>query len=369
MTTALASEVSTPTGPQPSRQRRILRGAAWLGLRQERTPLLISGAVLVLLCGWMLVLGSRIQDVVESEHIQGCNLVYFPQQCENLTGAAIALNDRWSIAVAATGWLLAVLPVAFGAFFAAPMLAREFETGTYGLAWTQSVSRQRWLAARLGVPLLITLVGSSVLAVVSTWWTGVVEGRFAVPGYYHWFTWMSRAASGPSVVGFFLLSVALGATVGLLVRRVVASILVTAVATLALRFAVDQARYLFAPTREVFTPIAMAGPLPDDMKNAVLTQQLPTNTPFESEPVGHGLLTGDGLRIPLQSNWLNHLTDGTWQCPTPECLSHHDTIVQLYARYRPAGDEWIMHWTQTGLSLAATVMLLGLCAWRVRRIR
>ena len=35
-------------------------------------------------------------------------------------------------------------------FWGAPLLAREFETGTFRLAWTQSVTRTRWLAVKLG---------------------------------------------------------------------------------------------------------------------------------------------------------------------------------------------------------------------------
>ncbi|MFF1908366.1 hypothetical protein [Kitasatospora sp. NPDC058218] len=368
MSVAEVNQLSARSGSRPSK-RRIVRGAVWLGLRQERTPLLTAGAVLVLLCGWMLILGGQLQGIVEAEHIQGCNVVYFPPECETLSRQAIALDERWGVAVLVTGWLLAALPVAFGVFFAAPLLAREFETGTYALAWTQSVSRQRWLAARLGAPLLLTLLGSSVLAAVATWWTGVVEGRFAVPGYYHWFTWMSRTASGPSMVGFCLLSVALGAAVGLVVRRVVASIVVTAVLTLAVRFAVDAGRYLFAPAREVFADVKMAGPLSMDQMRTVSTGHLPTNTPIESDVVGNGLLTSDGLRIPLPGDWMSRFPDGTGQCPSPECLAHHDTVVQAYATYHPPADEWVMHWTQTGLSLAVTVLLVGFCALWVRRVR
>ncbi|MFI6448011.1 hypothetical protein [Kitasatospora sp. NPDC050543] len=144
----------------------------------------------------------------------------------------------------------------------------------------------------------------------------MVQGRFAVTGYYHWFTWMSRTASGPSVVGFCLLSVALGAAVGLAVRRVVASIVVTAVLTLAVRFALDAGRYLFAPAREAFADVKMAGPLPSDQMHMVQSGHLPTNTPLESDVVGNGLLTGDGLRIPLQGDWMGRLADGTGECPT-----------------------------------------------------
>ena len=38
-----------------------------------------------------------------------------------------------------------------GVFWGAPMIARELEAGTSRLVWTQSVTRTRWLATKLGV--------------------------------------------------------------------------------------------------------------------------------------------------------------------------------------------------------------------------
>ena len=42
--------------------------------------------------------------------------------------------------------VLAVAPAIIGVFWGAPLVARELEAGTHRLAWTQSVTRTRWLA-------------------------------------------------------------------------------------------------------------------------------------------------------------------------------------------------------------------------------
>lgn len=217
--------------------------------------------------------------------------------------------------------------------------------------------------------MLLTLVGSCLLGVVSTWWGGLVEGRFAVPGYYHWFTWMSRSSSGPSIVGFCLLSVALGAAVGLVLRRVVASIVVTAVLTLAVRFAVDAGRYLLAPVQEVVGSVRMAAPGAPDRMITVTTGHLPTVTPLESDVVQNGLLTNDGRRLPVPSDFVNILPDGALECPVTECKEQYQSIERAYTLFHPPGDEWVMHWTQAGLSLAVTAALLVFCAVWVRRVR
>lgn len=45
-------------------------------------------------------------------------------------------------------------PVLVGVFWGAPLVAHELETGTFRLAWTQSISRTRWLATKLAVGVL-----------------------------------------------------------------------------------------------------------------------------------------------------------------------------------------------------------------------
>ena len=52
------------------------------------------------------------------------------------------------------------MPVFIGVFWGAPLVARELETGTFRLAWTQSVTRTRWFAIKL------TVVGASAVVVL-----------------------------------------------------------------------------------------------------------------------------------------------------------------------------------------------------------
>ena len=66
---------------------------------------------------------------------------------QRLPGLQIALNT-----------LVLVVPVLIGMFWGAPLIARELETGTFRLAWTQSVSRVRWLLVKLGLVGLAAIV-------------------------------------------------------------------------------------------------------------------------------------------------------------------------------------------------------------------
>ncbi|MEU8088459.1 hypothetical protein AB0B57_33195 [Micromonospora sp. NPDC049101] len=68
------------------------------------------------------------------------------------------------------GLVVTVVPPLIGAFWGAPLVAREFEAGTYRLVWTQSISRSRWLAVKLAVVGTVTVVATALLSALVTWW-------------------------------------------------------------------------------------------------------------------------------------------------------------------------------------------------------
>ena len=61
------------------------------------------------------------------------------------------VRDQRPLPATGPGLVLLAVPALLGIFWGAPLVARELETGTYRLAWTQGVTRKRWLAAKLGL--------------------------------------------------------------------------------------------------------------------------------------------------------------------------------------------------------------------------
>src|SRR5260370_39591407 len=57
---------------------------------------------------------------------------------------------------------LVVLPALAGAFIGAPMVAREIENGTQHLAWTQGVTRVRWIIVKLAL-IIVPLVAAAAM--------------------------------------------------------------------------------------------------------------------------------------------------------------------------------------------------------------
>ena len=118
----------------------------WLTWRQCRTQFLAVYGLVAAACVWLAVTGPALARLARRNED-----VY-----DLLTG-----NDRLlfngGIAV------LAVAPAVIGIFWGAPLVARELETGTYRLAWNQSITRGHWLAAKLGFSVLATAVAVGIL--------------------------------------------------------------------------------------------------------------------------------------------------------------------------------------------------------------
>ncbi|MEO3743749.1 hypothetical protein [Plantactinospora sp. B5E13] len=97
-------------------------------------------------------------------------------------------------------------------FWGAPLVARDIEQGTQRLAWTQSVTRGRWLATRLGVAALGALAATAVLAGLISW--VLPAGPVADP-----MTWYHYESHGVVPFARVLLALALGAALGALTRN------------------------------------------------------------------------------------------------------------------------------------------------------
>ena len=65
--------------------------------------------------------------------------------------ALSSFNARDQALRAAAQTILLGLPAVLGMFWGAPLVARELESGTFRLAWTQGRSRMRWLGANFGI--------------------------------------------------------------------------------------------------------------------------------------------------------------------------------------------------------------------------
>jgi hypothetical protein len=78
-------------------------------------------------------------------------------------------------------FLLLVVPLLIGMFWGAPLISREFEAGTFRLAWTQGVTRSRWLAVKLGLGAVASAAIAGLLSLIVSWWSSQLDQVNANP--------------------------------------------------------------------------------------------------------------------------------------------------------------------------------------------
>src|SRR4051812_7774845 len=131
----------------------------WFTWRQTRVQLATVYALVVAASVTLAVTGHRLA------HLASTTTNFY----DLLTG-----RDRFQFYAGI--YVLATAPALIGAFWGAPLVARELESGTYRVAWTQSVTRTRWLATKLGITALATAVAVGALSLAVTWWAKPLDG-------------------------------------------------------------------------------------------------------------------------------------------------------------------------------------------------
>lgn len=127
------------------------------------------------------------------------------------------------------------VPLLLGLFWGAPLLAGEFESGTHSLAWTQGVTRRRWLSRTIGWALLAAAAWGAALAVLVSWWRGPENVLGIGGGELGAFVFDIQ---GIAPVAYSVFAVALGIAAGAVFRRVVPAMAATLAAFVGLRFLV-----------------------------------------------------------------------------------------------------------------------------------
>jgi len=140
--------------------------------------------------------------------------------CPGLLNSLATRTDELSLITIA----LLVIPVLAGAFIGAPLLASEFESGTYRFAWTQGIGRDRWVTSRLVLLGGAGAAAAGTLGLLADWYGGPFEPTGLV----------SRWQGGQfnitvlTLPAWTLFSLAAGTFAGVLIGRVVAAIAATA---------------------------------------------------------------------------------------------------------------------------------------------
>ncbi|GHH76280.1 transporter [Streptomyces sulfonofaciens] len=200
--------------PSPAATRAPrLSGLTWLVWRQHRAGFWTLLAATALSLAWIAYQRAGLVHHLTAEGWPGSS------------------PDRWlegmapySAALQKVAYGLGFIPVLLGVFLGAPLLAGDLENGTAKLVASQSVSPGRWLATKLGISALVVIVCTSALSAAFGWWWGPVRNESTVLG---WSEGSAFDNTGPVPVALALFTLMGGVAIGMLLRRTLASMVVT----------------------------------------------------------------------------------------------------------------------------------------------
>ena len=129
--------------------------------------------------------------------------------------------------------LLFVVGALIGIFWGAPLIARELETGTFRLAWTQSVTRTRWLGSKLALVGGSAIIATGLLSLMVTWWFHPIDRANA-----NRFASIVFDTRDVVPIGYAAFAFTLGVTAGVLTRRTLPAMATALLGFIAARVAI-----------------------------------------------------------------------------------------------------------------------------------
>jgi hypothetical protein len=320
----------------------------WLTWRQHRAEVFAAVLLLAILALVLVATGLPMRSTFHDDGIRACLSAANPNRAgcgelvESFRHRYVGLSDDLTLP-----WLL-MLPALAGMFFGAPLFGREFEHGTWRLAWTQSVTRARWLYVKLAALAPTVAVLATVFTIVFAWWRrplDELQGRFDPSSF---------SLAGPSFPASTLFAFALGALAGVLLRRTVAAIAVTLVAYAVVRLGAEQLRpHYRSPLVETIDPVVHESRAREGI---ALTHNWVLDT---------GWIGESGERVSATEK--HRLIGEAANAGKNLAAFLHERGIRNFVEYQPANRYWDFQLIETGLFLALAAVVLACTVGLVSR--
>ena len=333
----------------------------WLSWRQFRTQAAAVYAGVVAFAAVLAVTGPRLVDLARAH------------PAAVLDG--LSRSDR--LIYNAGLVVVAVAPAVVGAFWGAPLVARELESGTYRLAWTQSVTRTRWLATKIGVAALAAAAAVGALTLAVTWWAGPLDGGTGSgPGGMlpARLTPVAFAMRGIVPAAYAVFALVLGVAVGLVLRRTLPAMAVTLALFTLVQVAVPLwvRPHLVPPVRQTVAiqdrglEIQLVGP-------GTATRLMTSTGDRRDWVLRNVTVDPSGRPVSLLPSWFSDCLPRPDEAIAPKstleaCIARLDGLgYRQLLVYQPASRFWPLQWAETGVFLGLSALLTWFCFWWTRR--
>jgi ABC-2 family transporter len=180
---------------------------SWLAWRQFRAQAALAAAATTAVVVTLVLTRDRLARVAGTDDI-----------------------STWLDSLQLLGTALIGLPAFIGAFWGAPLIARELETGTHHLVWTQGVTRGRWLATKLATGAVAAVVIAGLFSATFTWWSVSLDqfgNRIGTANF---------GQRGVAPIAYALFALALGTLMGAVIRRTLPAMAATLAGFFVVRF-------------------------------------------------------------------------------------------------------------------------------------
>jgi hypothetical protein len=324
----------------------------WVTWRQFRYQGALAAALLAALAVALLISELHAAQVWHSA-LAGC--------AKDNSCASLSLsNSAFTALVAATS----AVPLLAGLFWGAPMVAHELETGTNQLAWTQSITRRRWLAIRAGWLLLAAAVLAGAVSALVTWWLGPDHAAAADA-----FKTLRFDITDIAPAGYAIFAMALGICAGALLRRTLPALAVTLAGFVGIRELLALWLRL-----HYMTPVTVYYKLTAPFKPAgsYLSVSQGIVGPNGKSPGGLTDYYVDGLQVPAggqncmtRTSFNGAASSGGDLAAQLRCLAGHG--YRGYLGYQPASRFWAFQGIETGIFVILAAALLGVTFWVLKR--
>jgi hypothetical protein len=311
----------------------------WLSWRLQRTETFLTVVLLGLLAALAVPAAIHLGSLYTHDAIGSC-LSRHTQACQEAIGN---FGDHAGVLRTLAGGWLNLLPGLIGVALAAPLVL-DLEQGTTTFAWTQGVTRARWLGSRLGLAIFTALAAGATYTSLLSWYRAPLDKIYG--------PFSDGAFDGEGIVplSYVLFALALGLTVGVLLRRTAPAMVTAFVGYFGARIAVDTwVRQHFAtPLTATWGP-KLPGP---NLERAWVLFQGP------SDRAGH-VFTGFRALSHCASDGV-----GGVKSVNQSCLSRLGAGYN-HAVYQPASRFWEFQGIEFALFGGVALLLIAFAAWRV----
>jgi uncharacterized protein YneF (UPF0154 family) len=338
--------------PRPVPWRRM----AWVTWRQHRFALGGVAALLGALALYLWMTGLQVH------HAYAAATACHPASSYVCQNQVINFDTAYGPTTYTIATLLHVVPALIGAFVGAPVLARELETGTFRYAWTLGVGRRRWTLAKLMPLAIIVAAVTALFSLVFSWY------------YQPFFADGSNIPLDPRLfdlhgvtfAAWTLAACAIGALMGLLIRRVVPAIAATLAAIAGLLFVARL--YL---QQHYMAPLIAKNPFNPPVSAWIINRWWTRGGTTISQSTMNQIMNTMFRRImpailPKNVNDNNvKFYKGAANSQVLNYLTHHG--YTQWTSYQPGSRFWPFQWIEGGWLLALSVLLITATVWLVGR--